>query len=67
MDDSGFINYIFSIAQLLSLTKKMNLLNNKGIYDLQYKGCLFTHPLLTQIYYTKEINFYLLHYINPSL
>ena len=34
-----------------SLAKKINLLNNKGIYDLQYKGYQFTHPLLTQISY----------------
>ena len=34
-----------------SLAKKFNLLNNKGIYDLEYEGCLFTLR-----YYTEEIN-----------
>ena len=38
-----------------SLAKKINLLNNKGIYDLQYESCLFT-----QRYYTEEINCHLL-------
>ena len=38
-----------------SLAKKFNLLNNKGIYDLQHEGCLFT-----QRYCTEEINYHLL-------
>ena len=38
-----------------SLAKKFNLLNNKGMYDLQHEGCLFT-----QRYYTEEINYHLL-------
>ena len=38
-----------------SLAKKINLLNNQGICDLQYEGCLFTKR-----YYTKEINSHLL-------
>ena len=38
-----------------SIAKKTNLLNNKGMYDLLYEGCLFT-----QSYYTEEINYHLL-------
>ena len=38
-----------------SLAKKFNLLNNKGMHDLQYEGCLFT-----QRYYNEEINYHLL-------
>ena len=44
-----------------SLPKKFKLLNNKGIYDLKYEGCLFTLR-----YYTGEINCHL-HRLNPSL
>ena len=38
-----------------SLAKKFNLLNNKGMYDLEYECSLFT-----QRYYTEEINYDLL-------
>ena len=38
-----------------SLARKFNLLNNKGMNDLQHQGCLFT-----QRYYTEEINYHLL-------